>query len=237
MANVCPDAYAAELHEPDGDGAVGGLRRLAVRPRGRPVPLGARHARVPGRDGRRADGRDRRSQTSGFNHQAFVMRFEHEGEDLYPRSTTSIDADPEGSVAGCGSRSTGAGVLPDRVQRALRRVRALVHAPRRADRAVPHPGRRLHRPHRGGLAEYERSCASSRRASPLPLEPGSELASDIIHAIETGTPRALYANVKQHGPDRRPARRLLRRGAVPRRPRPACSRRAVRRVPRASRRR
>ena len=35
-------------------------------------------------------------QTSGFNHQAFVTRFERDGEDLYPHLDAAIEADPEG---------------------------------------------------------------------------------------------------------------------------------------------
>ena len=35
-------------------------------------------------------------QTSGFNHQAFVTRFERDGEDLYPALDAAIEADPEG---------------------------------------------------------------------------------------------------------------------------------------------
>ena len=33
----------------------------------------------------------------------------------------------------------------------------------------------------------------------LPLEPTSELASEIIHSIETGTPREVYGNVRNGG--------------------------------------
>ncbi len=33
--------------------------------------------------------------TAGFNHQAFVLRFEHEGRDLYPQLRAVIDADPQ----------------------------------------------------------------------------------------------------------------------------------------------
>src|SRR5215472_14200332 len=33
--------------------------------------------------------------TAGFNHQAFVLRFEHKGRSLYPDLTAVIDADPE----------------------------------------------------------------------------------------------------------------------------------------------
>src|SRR6266567_8363407 len=34
-------------------------------------------------------------QTAGFNHQAFVLRFEHQGVSLYPKLREVIDADPE----------------------------------------------------------------------------------------------------------------------------------------------
>src|SRR5215469_8776088 len=33
--------------------------------------------------------------TAGFNHQAFVLRFEHQGRSLYPDLTAVIDADPQ----------------------------------------------------------------------------------------------------------------------------------------------
>ena len=33
--------------------------------------------------------------TAGFNHQAFVLRFEHQGRSLYPRLRETIDASPE----------------------------------------------------------------------------------------------------------------------------------------------
>src|SRR5262249_16066406 len=34
-------------------------------------------------------------RTAGFNHQAFVLRFEHQGQSLYPRLREIIDASPE----------------------------------------------------------------------------------------------------------------------------------------------
>jgi alpha-galactosidase len=34
-------------------------------------------------------------RTAGFNHQAFVLRFEREGQDLYPALRAAIDADPK----------------------------------------------------------------------------------------------------------------------------------------------
>jgi len=33
--------------------------------------------------------------TAGFNHQAFVLTFAHQGEDLYPRLRQIVESDPE----------------------------------------------------------------------------------------------------------------------------------------------
>ena len=157
-----PRRDAAELHEPDGDGAMGGVRGLTVRPRRRPVPLGLLHPRVPGRDGRRADGRDRVPdvglQPPGVRH---AVRARRRGplpgarrcDRCRPRRARSPRPGPA---------LQGTGVLPDRVERALRGVRVVVHAPRRSDRAVPHPGRRLHRTHRRGVGGLSRDRAQAR---------------------------------------------------------------------------
>ncbi len=87
--------------------------------------------------------------TAGFNHQAFVLRFEQDGESLYPRLAEVIDGLARAAAAGPGGDLPPVRLLPDRVQRALRRVRAVVHAARRPDRAVPHLRRRLPGPVRG----------------------------------------------------------------------------------------
>ena len=56
-------------------------------------------------------------------------------------------------------------LLPDRVERARRRVRAVVHGPRRRDRALPDPGRRVHPPQRGEPRRVRaRDATRSRRA-------------------------------------------------------------------------
>ena len=55
-AALLPGRLPAQLLQPDGDAALGGLRRDRLQQRVRPVPLGPRHARVPGRAGRRGPG-------------------------------------------------------------------------------------------------------------------------------------------------------------------------------------
>jgi alpha-galactosidase len=56
----------------------------------------------------------------------------------------------------------------------------------------------LHRSERnlGSYAEIRRKLAAGE---PLDLEPGGEYAPQIIHSIETGTPRMVYGNVRNGG--------------------------------------
>ena len=69
--------------------------------------------------------------TAGFNHQAFVLRFEQDGQSLYPKLAEVIDRLAGAAAPGPGGDLPPVRLLPDRVQRALRRVRAVVHAARR----------------------------------------------------------------------------------------------------------
>jgi alpha-galactosidase len=49
------------------------------------------------------------------------------------------------------------------------------------------------------LADWEATKAALDRGEELDVEPSSELASEIIHSIETGTPREVYTNVRNGG--------------------------------------
>ena len=95
MADVCPDATLLNFTNPMAMVPWAVYEGSRFERGRRSVPLGVLHARVPGRDGRCAMD-EIAFQTSGFNHQAFVTRFERDGEDLYPRLDAAIEADPEG---------------------------------------------------------------------------------------------------------------------------------------------
>ena len=126
-----PGRLAAQLHQPDGDAVLGDLRRHAAAAGRRPLPLGPEH--------------DARSSPSyvgvpfeevtflgaGVNHQAWILRFERDGENLYPLLDEAIERDPELRRHGAGRAVPTARLLPDRVERALGRVPALAHARRR----------------------------------------------------------------------------------------------------------
>ena len=138
-------------------------------------------------------------QTAGLNHQCFVYRFEDRrtGEDLYPRLREIVDADPDG----LGRRV--------RVEIFKRFGYYPTESSEHSSEYVPwflrHDGEidRFRIPlddyiirSDENLAEYERTRASLDAGEPLSVEPTSELASEIVHSIETGTPREIYCNVR-----------------------------------------
>ena len=61
---------------------------------------------------------------AGVNHQAFILRFERDGEDLYPRLDAAIEADPELRRRVRVELYRRLRLLPDGVERARRGVRA-----------------------------------------------------------------------------------------------------------------
>jgi alpha-galactosidase len=139
-------------------------------------------------------------QTAGLNHQAFVLRFERDGEDLYPRLDEAIDRDPEG--------------LGRRVRVEL--YRRLGYFPtessEHSSEYVPwflrdeemiarfripvddYIGRTAE-----ALAEHREIERRLEAGEAFAVEPTSELASEVIAAIETGVPRQLAANVRNGG--------------------------------------
>lgn len=136
---------------------------------------------------------------AGVNHQAFILKFERDGEDLYPLLDARIAADPE----------------------LLRRVRMQMYSRlgyfptessehsseylpwfMRDDDAIER-----HRIEVGAyvkmseenLDEYAETRRRLAAGEDLPGEPSIEYAPEIIHSIETGTPRVVYGTVQNTG--------------------------------------
>jgi alpha-galactosidase len=137
--------------------------------------------------------------TAGFNHQAFVLRFEQDGQSLYPRLAKVIEESPElqrrvrvelfrrFGYFPTESSEHSAEYLPwfMRHDDQIRQFRIFV-------------GDYLARSEEN-LRELEALRRDLDAGVPLDLEPTSELASEFIHSLETGTERELYVNVRNDG--------------------------------------
>ena len=137
--------------------------------------------------------------TAGFNHQAFVLRFEQDGQSLYPRLAEVIDGSPE---------------LQRRVRVEIFRrfgyfpTESSEHSAEYVPWFMRHDSQIEHfRIFVGDyLARSEenlRELDSLRRAletgEPLDLAPTHELASLFIHSLETGHERELHVNIRNGG--------------------------------------
>jgi alpha-galactosidase len=146
-----------------------------------------------------ADPASVRFVTAGFNHQAFVLRFEQDGQSLYPRLAEVIDGSPE---------------LQRRVRVELYRqfgyfpTESSEHSAEYVPWFMRHDsqiaeyrifvGDYLARSEEN-LAELESLQAQLTAGADLDLEPADELASQFIHSLETGTEREIYVNVRNGG--------------------------------------
>ncbi|MGW7533881.1 alpha-galactosidase [Amycolatopsis sp. NPDC054798] len=135
---------------------------------------------------------------AGINHQAWILRLEHQGADLYPR-LAELAEDPQ---------------LRRRVRFDM--FRRLGYYPtetsEHSSEYVPwylgHASEieRLRLPIGAYLdvvaeneAEYERTRQAVERDEPLTVEGTNEYAPQIIHSVVTGTPRTVYGNVLNRG--------------------------------------
>jgi len=140
--------------------------------------------------------------TAGFNHQCFVYRFEDRrtGEDLYPRLRAIVEADPEGlgrrvrveifkrfGYFPTESSEHSAEYVPwflhhdDQVERFRSEIDEYI---RRSDENLE------------AFAELQRALEAGED---LEIELNSELASEIVRAVETGVAREVYGNVRNDG--------------------------------------
>jgi alpha-galactosidase len=201
MAELCPDGLLLNYTNP-----------MAMVPWG--IYAGSRFDRVVGvchsvRDthaflarvvGRDVD--DVRFVTAGFNHQCFVYRFEDRrtGQDLYPRLREIVEADPDGlgrrvrveifrrfGYFPTESSEHSSEYVPwflksdDEIERFRLLIDDYVF---RSDE---------------NLEEFEEMKRALDAGEDLELELNSELASEIVRAIETGVPRQVYGNVRNDG--------------------------------------
>jgi alpha-galactosidase len=141
-------------------------------------------------------------RTAGFNHQAFVLEFRNRrtGEDLYPRLRGIVDADPEG----LGRRVRVEifkrfGYFPtESSEHSSEYVPWFIRHNDMIDRYRILIDDYIFRSDEN-LVDWEQTKAALDRGEELDVEPTSELASEIIHSLETDTIREVYGNVRNRG--------------------------------------
>jgi alpha-galactosidase len=137
--------------------------------------------------------------SAGINHQAFLLRFEHDGETLYPRLDERITGDPE---------------LQRRVRVALYRrfgyfqtessehaaeyVPWLMRHDEEIERYRVSVGEYIRRSEEN-LVEFETVKDTLASGEAIPLEPSDEYAATIINSMVTGEPSVIYGNVPNTG--------------------------------------
>jgi alpha-galactosidase len=136
---------------------------------------------------------------AGINHQSFILRFERDGENLYPLLDAAIVRDPELARTVRVELYKRFGYFPTessehsaeyvpwfmRHDDAIERFRIWVneYAQRSED----------------NLREYEQIRAALAAGEGFEVDRSLEYASLIIHSIETGTERVVYGNVRNSG--------------------------------------
>jgi alpha-galactosidase len=198
MAEVCPDAYLLSYSNP-----------MAMLPWA--VYEGSAFSRVYGlchsvRDTQafltqlvEADPERVRFTTAGFNHQAFVLRFEQDGESLYPKLAKVIESSPELRRRVRVELYRRFGYFPtESSEHSAEYVPWFMRHDDQVERFRIFVGDYLERSEEN-LRELESLQAQLASDEPLDLEPTSELASEFIHALETGTERELHVNIRNGG--------------------------------------
>ncbi|MGO4594918.1 alpha-galactosidase [Leifsonia sp. 2TAF2] len=138
-------------------------------------------------------------ETAGFNHQAFVLRFEREGEDLYPRLREAIDGDPELQRRVRVELFRRFGYFPtESSEHSAEYVPWLMHSDAAIERFRIPVGEYLTRSERN-IEEFDETLATLQAEGELDLQPTSEMASEFIRAHVTGKPASLYVNVQNDG--------------------------------------
>ncbi|HEX9122855.1 MAG TPA: alpha-glucosidase/alpha-galactosidase [Actinomycetota bacterium] len=141
-------------------------------------------------------------RTAGFNHQCFVLEFRHRrtGEDLYPRLRQIVEADP----GGLGRRVRVEifkrfGYFPtESSEHSSEYVPWFLHHDDQVERFRCEIDEYIRRSDEN-LEDWERTKAALDADEELDTQPTSELASEIVHSLETGTVREVYANVRNGG--------------------------------------
>jgi alpha-galactosidase len=136
---------------------------------------------------------------AGVNHQAWILRFESHGEDLYPRLDTAIERDPGLRRRVRVEMYRRFGYFPtESSEHSAEYLPYFLRSDEMIERFRVPVGDYV-----GRSAENLRLYAEMRRmlaaGEPFELERSLEYASLIVHAVTTGEPCVVYGNVRNRG--------------------------------------
>jgi alpha-galactosidase len=136
---------------------------------------------------------------AGVNHQAFILRFEHDGEDLYPRLDERIESDAELQRRVRVALYQRLGYFPtESSEHAAEYVPWFMRHDDEIDRYRIPVDEYVRRSERN-LDRFAQVREELAHGEAIPLRRSNEYASLIIHSIETNTPRVIYGNVRNTG--------------------------------------
>jgi alpha-galactosidase len=136
---------------------------------------------------------------AGVNHQAFILRFSRNGEDLYPRLDEAIAADPELARRVRVQLYERFGFFPtESSEHGAEYVPWVMHHDSELER-FRIPVNEYVRRSVANMEEYERVKGVLNRGEELPLTRSVEYAAEIVNAMVTGEPAVIYGNVRNAG--------------------------------------
>jgi alpha-galactosidase len=138
--------------------------------------------------------------SAGVNHQAWVLRWERGGQDLYPLLDQRIAADPELRRRVRADMYRRLGYYPTETsEHSSEYVPWYLRHPDEVERLRLNVGEYVSISE-ANLAEYANVRARLAAAEPLGIDTGAtEYAPQVIHSLETGTVRVISANVVNDG--------------------------------------
>jgi len=137
--------------------------------------------------------------SAGVNHQAFVLRFEREGENLYPRLDERIAADPELRRRVRVALYERLGYFPtESSEHAAEYVPWFMGHDDELDRYRIPVGEYVRRSEEN-LEAFERVKAALGRGSAIAVERSNEYAASIVNSMVAGEPSVVYGNVPNTG--------------------------------------
>jgi alpha-galactosidase len=136
---------------------------------------------------------------AGMNHQSFILRFERDGESLYPRLDERIAREPELARRARIEIYRRIGYFPtESGEHTVEYVPWFLRDANERERLRIPVGEYIRRSE-ATQARYERTRADVDAGWTIDAEPGLEYAAEIVHSIQTGRPRVIYGTVRNDG--------------------------------------